>query len=408
MKQGISLRALASDASEAVIDVVGVIGWDTGFSQVRAILAAIPGTVKRIVFDIYSPGGDVFDSNAMIHEIGQLQQETVARVRVAASAATSIAVACKVRTMSANGRFLVHNPWTSATGDAQEFEARAKELRDAQAEMVAFYATRTGQAPDAITALMQEERWLMPDEAQAMGFIHDIEDPFEVAAFAPVRDALTQAGKWPKALAAMDEPGTDPETPDEPEVAAQGVCADCGHVQDKAEPPCEECGGMNVTEKGAGDDADTTGSESPEAPKEDEVSGGAPGADVLAASYADGRAAGDAEASGRLSAKISELDAEVKRLDALGRKLQGERDRLAAQIETEKKTNNVRMDELRAQLAAAVARAEKLIAGSLTFSAACTTWPEALEKCGSDYVKARRTYPDVYAQFMEASKNRKG
>ncbi len=140
MKQGVFLRAMASDATEAVIDVIGVIGWELSYPAMREMLRAIPESIKRVVFDIYSPGGDVWEGNGIIQEIGELGKrcETVARVQMAASMATLIAVACNKRSIAANGRFLIHNAWTQTVGDATAHEKAAQTLRDAEAEAAAL------------------------------------------------------------------------------------------------------------------------------------------------------------------------------------------------------------------------------------------------------------------------------
>jgi hypothetical protein len=124
-------------------------------------------------------------------------RETEARVQVAASMATLIAVACQKRSIAANGRFLIHNAWTVTQGDADDHEKAAQTLRDCEAEAARFYAARTGQTEDAMRALMDEERWLTPAEAKELGFVQEIDDPFDTAEVASVRAqwARQSAGK---------------------------------------------------------------------------------------------------------------------------------------------------------------------------------------------------------------------
>jgi ATP-dependent protease ClpP protease subunit len=86
-KQGVFLQAMAADATEAQIDIVGVIGWEVAFTELRRMFGTLAETVKRVVFNIYSPGGDVWDGNGIVQAVGELgkTRETVARVQVAAS-----------------------------------------------------------------------------------------------------------------------------------------------------------------------------------------------------------------------------------------------------------------------------------------------------------------------------------
>ena len=52
MKQGVFMRALASDSTEATIDIIGVVGWEVGYQQLRDIIASIPETIQKVVFHI--------------------------------------------------------------------------------------------------------------------------------------------------------------------------------------------------------------------------------------------------------------------------------------------------------------------------------------------------------------------
>lgn len=380
MKQGIFLRDLKADATEAVIDIVGVIGWDVGFGQLRSLIASLPESVGRVVFDIYSPGGDVWDGNAIIHEIGGMKQETVARVRVAASMATLIAVACQKRTMSANGRWLVHNPWTAAQGDAEEFEKRAKELRDAQNEAAAFYARRTGKTSEEMLALMDEERWLTADEAKAFGFVQEVDDPFDVAAYAPVRDAITAAGKWPQALA--DVP----------------LAVDPVEVSDVSEQPAQPAANVEAPE--------IVPTPAPDAAEAFAV--------ALDAEYQRGRADGlaDGRAEGAL-ATLAALDDEAERLrerlkaaDATSRALQSRADTLAAQLSNAQKQHDENTAKLRAQIDALTKRLQAHLAGALAWEPEIETWEAAMIACGQDYAKAAKAYPKLLETYRAAQRQK--
>ena len=205
MKQGIFMRKMEDGATEIIIDVIGIIGWEVWYPAMRDMLKTIPDTVEQVIFDIYSPGGNVFEGNAISNEIAALKQKTLARVQVAASMATVIAVSCDEREIAKNGRWLIHNPWAALMGDADAMEQRSKELRNYEREFAELYAERTGQTFEDMAALMNEERWLTPKETQELGFVSKINDPFDQAAFADVKAEIVAAGKWPKALVEMPE-----------------------------------------------------------------------------------------------------------------------------------------------------------------------------------------------------------
>jgi len=401
-KQGVFLQELASDATEARFDIIGVIGWEVAFQELRRLFATLGESVKRVVFDIYSPGGDVWDGNGIVQAIGELgkTRETVARVQVAASMATLIAVACQKRTIASNGRFLIHNAWTFTQGDAADHEKAAQHLRDCEAEAAKFYAARTGQTEEAIAALMDEERWLTPEEALAFGFVQEIDDPFSTEDVAAVRAEIEAAGKWPMALVEI------------PQAATVGKCSDCGHVQKETTPPCAKCGSQNVKEVDEADDYTTnngTTSDAGGAGDEPPVATVQPG-DIEAARLAGfeaGRAAVDETMQARALAgeeRVLALTADVKRVQgqldvsvAEARKLQGERDQARAIAEKTK-----------AALDEATAKITRLLSGGLTFTPSVETWEQALATCGNDYEKARKQFPEVYRAQREHDKaNRK-
>ena len=373
MKQGVFMRAMASDAAEVVIDVIGVIGWEVVYQNLRDMLRSIPETVKRVVFDIYSPGGDVWEGNGIVQEIGELGKrcETVARVQVAASMATLIAVACNKRTIASNGRFLIHNAWTETIGDATAHEKSAKTLRDAEQEAARFYAERTGATPEAMLAIMAQERWMMPDETKALGFVQEICDPFKPEDFAEVKQEIQAAGKWPKSLADMP--------------AQEGM---------KDEDSTDDGAGSDAA-KGASDSSDSANA--------------AHGA-ALKVEYERGKLDGIAEGSARAVAEYGDQIGKVKQAladaDKIARAHQSEKDKLAAQLAAALKAGDDRAAALREQLEAATAKLKQFVSGALAFSPAIETWQEALTACGGDYATAAAKYPQVLEMYRAAQRQK--
>jgi ATP-dependent protease ClpP protease subunit len=393
-KQGVFLRAMAADGKEAVIDIVGVIGWEVGYQQLKSIIAAVPPEAERVVFDIYSPGGDVWEGNAILHEIGAMKQETVARVRVAASMATLIAVACKTREMNANGRWLIHNPWTQVMGDAATLEKRAKELRDCEVEAAEFYAARTGNKPEAMIDLMAEERWLTADEAKQLGFVGAVIDPFEAQAYAGVRDAMEKAGKWPKALAIADpepEPVAVVANPHDTQTATTDAAP---HVAE-TKPKPEEVKSEDAKPDGAAVVAE------PDAASADAATSVADAIIAAeAAGYERGFSAGKTECALEVSDKVDDLNKRLTVTEAERRKLQGERDAANAKVVEAEKRRAKETEELRKHVDELTARLNKLTLGSLAFSRTIETWEEALRECGGKYSDAAAKYPDLLKEFI--------
>lgn len=375
-KQGVFLReAITAETKNVVIDVVGVIGWDVWYPAFKKMLEEIPETVETVTFDIYSPGGEVWEGNGIITEIGKLKQKTVANVQVAASMATLIAVACKERVIASNGRWLIHNPWTVSIGDAEEMEKRAKELRDSEKEAVKFYASRTGKTQKEIKDLMSEERWLTPEETKDFGFVQEINDPFDAKAFAGVNAEIVASKNLPKSV--IDE------------IAKL--------TEDKEEEPKEGEENENENTDGGEGTGEGTGKKPEEPAKNDGREGGEGTADVKqSAEYLLGK--NDAqkdiiEKINELSKRIDESKEALDKRDELIKKLQSEKDKLTSENTAVKKA-----------LAEATERADKLTAGGLKFSPDITNWEEALTACGGDYVQARKQHPDAFNAYRAAAK----
>ncbi len=365
------MRALAAESDEAVIDIVGVIGWEVGLQQLRAIIAAIPETVKRVAFDIYSPGGDVWEGNGIIHEIGSMKQDTIARIQVAASMATLIAVACKERVIAGNGRFLIHNAWTQTTGDAAAHEKRAKELRDCEVEAAKFYASRTGKTEAEMLALMAEERWLTAEETKALGFATAINDPFAEKEYEAVRQEITAAGKWPQAL--VDIPAPKQEEPKHDDAPNGGTAGDAPGA---TVPPVK--------------------------PDDDGV------AARIEQARLDGIASGKAVAIAEYAGAVEKLKETNKAQAALIAKLQSEKDKAEARAVASDKSADDRCKVLREQLDSATARLSKFVDAAAAFSPAIESWEEAMVACGSDYEKAAKQYPELRKQYEAKHKQKKG
>ena len=412
-KQGVFLNEIKAESTDAVIDIVGVIGWEVAFTELKKMFLSLPESVKRVCFDIYSPGGDVWDGNGIVTAIGELGKrcETVARVQVAASMATLIAVACQKRSIASNGRFLIHNVWTSVSGDAAELEKRAKELRDCEVEAANFYASRTGKTADEMLTLMNEERWLTPAETVAFGFVTAIDDPFNPDEVAAVNAEIQAAGKWPQSLVEI------------PKAAMVGKCMDCVSIQKETNPPCAACGSQNVVEvnesecKKEKDDgnADTEGGKGGVEGKQDDAGNASNSAvDTVAIESAafergraDGVATGRNEEAARIADQITALNERVKKSDALASKHQGERDALQARITAMEKSHATQIKVLTENLNTATDRVRKFCDGALTFSPALPeSWEDALKSCGGDYEKAAKQYPDLRKAFNERKKTK--
>ena len=120
---------------------------------------------------INSPGGDVFAAQAISTALKQHPAKVVAHIDgVAASAATAIACACDEVVIAEGSLYMIHNAWTMALGDRNDFLETAALLEKIDGMLADTYVARTGKEKEELSALMDAETWFTADEAVEMGF----------------------------------------------------------------------------------------------------------------------------------------------------------------------------------------------------------------------------------------------
>lgn len=199
-----SIKALAPRAVEILLyDEIGAWGI-TAQAFAKDLKAA--GDVKAITLRIHSPGGDVFDGQAIYN----LLKNHPARIEVfidglAASMASIVAMAGDVITMPENAMVMVHNPWGIQGGDSQAMKAYAEVLEKVENQLADIYATKTGRTVDDVKALMKNETWMTGREAVEAGFADQLTEPLAVAA-SLTSNRLKEFKNMPEALKALLEP----------------------------------------------------------------------------------------------------------------------------------------------------------------------------------------------------------
>jgi len=209
-KQPVNLAKSETDATLYLYDVISA---DWGVSAMNVIDAiAQAGDAPVLNIRINSPGGDVFESRAIMSAIRAYAGKTVAHIdSLCASAATSIALACDEVIMSDGGLFMIHNAHGAVFGDKNDMRERAELLEKVEMAIVDDYTAKTKMAIADITAMMNSETWMTAKEALAHGFIDSI---------APARK--TPGNAWNlsafKNAPAPPDPAPEPQT--EPAQAA--------------------------------------------------------------------------------------------------------------------------------------------------------------------------------------------
>lgn len=180
----------------AEIDIDGVIGFDfwsddpekNTKERMREQLKEVDAIqADKIIVNISSLGGDV-DHGLAIHDLlANNSAEVETRViGMTASAATIIAQAGDIRTMSDNALYLVHRAWTVGMGNANDFEALAKDLVKLDGRISNIYSKRSEKTEDDFMDLMNESNgdgiWISAEEAKEYGLIDSITEPMKAAA----------------------------------------------------------------------------------------------------------------------------------------------------------------------------------------------------------------------------------
>lgn len=185
-------------ASDGIYEVIveGVISsemwWGDEFTpdMVREELAKANGNPIRII--INSPGGEVFAGaaiyNALLHYPGR---KTVRVDGVAASMASVIAMVGDEIIMSPGSTMMIHRPLVGAYGNVKDLENAIEMLKAIEDTIIPIYAKRTGLSNEEIFALLEEEKWLSPQEAQELGFADKVEEETQTAsAFEKIKAIL--------------------------------------------------------------------------------------------------------------------------------------------------------------------------------------------------------------------------
>jgi len=208
----------SGEATERVIEVFvyGEIGgWGITANQFVQDLRAMDDGVSPVVAAFNSIGGDLFDGLAMHNALSRLGERCTGRIDALAASAAGVAVCGAHRVVIAsNAMLMIHNPWTYAAGDAEDFRKVADVLDQTMEAIIAAYKAK---APDIdeveLRRLVAAETWLTANEAVALGLADEVGDGVKVKACLGQGAVLQRfQNAPPELLAQLDEPPEpDPE-----------------------------------------------------------------------------------------------------------------------------------------------------------------------------------------------------
>ena len=164
------------------IRLYGPIGGYMGFTA-EEIMRDIPEDAKQITLRIHSPGGSVGEGLAIYHALKDHPANVLAIVdEYAASSASFVMLAGDQVQVHRNSIVFVHNPWTSAEGNADELRKTADGL-DVHADAIRdIYMMHTGLSEDELRDMMEETAFFRGVDAVENGFADMVIDSPEAEA----------------------------------------------------------------------------------------------------------------------------------------------------------------------------------------------------------------------------------
>lgn len=244
----------SGEATERVIEVFvyGEIGtWGITANQFVQDLRALDDGVSPVIAAFNSIGGDLFDGLAMHNALSRLGERCTGRIDALAASAASVAVCGAHRVVIAsNAMLMIHNPWTYASGDAEDFRKVADVLDQTMEAIIAAYKAKAPDIDeDELRRLVAAETWLTASEAVALGLADEVGDGVTVKACLGQGAVLQRYQHAPAELLAQLEepPEPDPELePDKPSHTPPVV--DASKLALMITQRCSEAGISNLVE----------------------------------------------------------------------------------------------------------------------------------------------------------------
>jgi ATP-dependent protease ClpP protease subunit len=177
-KGGFEFSTVEGETGKHTLRINGRIDtWEQTFEEFETQFSAIDAEGNDLEVQINSGGGDPIEAMGIVDLLMGAKSNTTATVLgIAASAASVIACACKVRRIGLNARFMIHNATMGVVGSADELRQVAAIGDDINLQAAEIYATASGQDIETIKTWMNEEKWMRGQEAVDAGFFSSVLD----------------------------------------------------------------------------------------------------------------------------------------------------------------------------------------------------------------------------------------
>lgn len=216
------------DAKVIEVFIYGEIGyWGVTSGDFIRDLQAQDDGVSKVLVHFDTIGGDLFDGIAIHNTLRALGERCTGRIDGACFSAGSVAVCGAHRIeMADNALMMIHNPWTWMAGGSEELRKMADMMDKAREGIIASYQHRELTVDEAeLSRMIDEETWLTPAEAKALGFVDEIlgagQPLARNAAMGKILNRYRNVPEAARQLVAEVEPDPAPTPDPEPEPAPE-------------------------------------------------------------------------------------------------------------------------------------------------------------------------------------------
>ncbi len=179
---GIRAAGQSGDNTISILDTIGGDWYGEGVtaSRISGALRSIGG--GDVTVNINSPGGDMWEGLAIYNLLVAYEGKvTVKILGIAASAASIIAMAGDDIQMGRGAFLMIHNCWTIAAGNRNDFRDYADSLEPFDKAMADIYAARSGLKLSEVQTLMDNESFISGSEAIEKGFAESLLSADEIS-----------------------------------------------------------------------------------------------------------------------------------------------------------------------------------------------------------------------------------
>ena len=125
--------------------------------------------------EINSGGGDVYAGSEIYTLLKEYNGNVTTKILgVAASAASVIAMAGDKVLISPTAQIMIHNVWSTASGDYRDLQHESDVLKNYNKTIANAYRIKSGLEESKLLEMMDKETWLNSKQALEYGFVDEV------------------------------------------------------------------------------------------------------------------------------------------------------------------------------------------------------------------------------------------